>query len=143
MLSLPRHPHEMIALITFKAKIGDVEGLMNICIPHMVVEPVVPKLSTRFWFSIKEKQVSKTDKTSIENRIKDTEVSIKALLGKTTITIGDFLDLQKGDVLLLNTNAEGNLEVLVDGVTKFYAKPGVRKKNCFGKRNCKKGELYG
>jgi flagellar motor switch protein FliM len=139
-------PHEMIALITFKAKIGDVEGLINICIPHMVVEPVVPKLSTRFWFSIKEKQVSKTDKTSIENRIKSTRVEIKALLGKTSITIGDFLDLHKGDVLLLNTNVEGNLEVLVDGIIKFYAKPGVRK-NKIALRVSeivkREGELYG
>ena len=39
-------PNEMVALVTFTAKIGDVEGLLNLCIPHMTVEPVLEKLST-------------------------------------------------------------------------------------------------
>lgn len=119
--------HEMIALVTLKAKIGDVEGLINICIPHLVIEPVISKLSTKFWFSMKEKEISEKSKTNIQNRIKSTKVPIKALLGKTVITIGDFLDLQKGDVLPLNTDVNGNLEILVDNITKFYATPGVRK----------------
>lgn len=45
-------PNEMVALVTFTAKIGDVEGFFNICIPHMVVEPIMPKLSTKLWFSL-------------------------------------------------------------------------------------------
>ncbi|HHW30456.1 MAG TPA: flagellar motor switch protein FliM [Clostridiaceae bacterium] len=119
--------HEMVALITLKAKIGEVEGIMNVCIPYLVVEPIIPKLSTKFWFSVKESKVSDQAKTSLENRIKNTEVLVRAILGKSEITIRDFLDLQKGDVLPLDTNVDGDLEIFVDGITKFYAKPGVRK----------------
>lgn len=119
--------HEMVALITFKVKIGEVEGIMNLCIPYLVVEPVIPKLSTKFWFSVKETAASEEAKASIENRIKSTEVVVRALLGKTEITVGDFLDLQRGDVLPLDTNVDEDLQVLVDGITKFHAKPGVRK----------------
>ena len=49
------NPTEMVALVTFQAKVGEVEGLMNLCIPHMVVEPVMSKLSTKLWFSMIEK----------------------------------------------------------------------------------------
>ena len=34
-------PNEVIALVTLNAKVGDTEGMINICIPHMVVEPIV------------------------------------------------------------------------------------------------------
>ncbi|HHW47829.1 MAG TPA: flagellar motor switch protein FliM [Clostridiaceae bacterium] len=120
-------PNEMVALVTLSARIGEVEGMINICIPHMVVEPVIPKLSTKFWFSTVEKEVTQEAKQAIESRIQTTEVPVKALLGRTTITVSDFLELQPGDVLQLDTNINDNLEVMVGELTKFYAKPGVKK----------------
>jgi len=120
-------PNEMVALVTLRARIGDAEGMINICIPHMVVEPIMPKLSTRFWFSTIEKQTPKETKQSIQNKIQHTKVPIKAILGKTTITVRDFLELQRGDVLPLDKGVNGDIEVLVGDLTKFYAKPGVHK----------------
>ena len=46
-------PNETIAIITMNAQIGEIEGIINICIPHMVLEPILPKLSTKFWYSSK------------------------------------------------------------------------------------------
>lgn len=120
-------PNEMVALVTLSARVGDVEGMLNICIPHMVVEPVVSKLSTRFWFSSLEKETTPETKQSIENRIQNTEVPVRAMLGKTTVTVGDILELHIGDVLPLDTNVNDGLEVLVGELKKFMAKPGVKK----------------
>ena len=66
MLSLHKlYPRmKWLHLITLSAKVGDVEGMINICIPHMVVEPIVSKLSTRFWFSNIEKETTQRDKGS-------------------------------------------------------------------------------
>lgn len=44
-------PSEMIAIITINMKIGDVEGLMNVCLPYITLEPVMDKLNTKFWYS--------------------------------------------------------------------------------------------
>lgn len=52
-------PNEMIALVSLKIKIGSVEGFMNFCIPHMVIETVMSRLNTRFWF------VSSVDEESL------------------------------------------------------------------------------
>jgi len=120
-------PNEMVALVTLSARIGEVEGMINICIPHMVVEPVIPKLSTKFWFSTVEKEITPETKQAIENRIQTTEVPVKAILGRMTITVNDCIELQPGDVLQLDTNINDNLEVMVGELTKFYAKPGVKK----------------
>ena len=43
------------------------------------------------------------------------------------ITVAEFLELQPGDVLPLDTNVNGNLEVLVGDILKFYANPGVKR----------------
>lgn len=44
-------PSEMIAIITINVKIGDVEGMMNICLPYLTLEDVMDKLNTKYWFS--------------------------------------------------------------------------------------------
>jgi flagellar motor switch protein FliM len=44
-------PSEMIAIVTINIKIGEVEGLMNICLPYITLEPVMDKLNTKFWYS--------------------------------------------------------------------------------------------
>lgn len=120
-------PNEMVALITMSARVGEAEGMINICIPHLVVEPIISKLSTRLWFSMVEKETTKETKDSIEVKIQNTLVPVKAILGETTITVMDFLEIQTGDVIPLDTNINDGLEVLVGDLLKFHAKPGVRK----------------
>ncbi|MCX7708918.1 MAG: flagellar motor switch protein FliM [Clostridia bacterium] len=120
-------PNEIIALVTLSARVGDVEGMINICIPHMVVEPIISKLSTRLWFSSVEKESTKETKESIEIKIENTRVPVRAVLGRTTISVNEFIELQPGDVIPLDTAVNGDLEVLVGDLLKFYATPGVKK----------------
>ncbi|NMA65512.1 MAG: flagellar motor switch protein FliM [Clostridiaceae bacterium] len=121
-------PNETVVLVTFTAKIGDVEGLLNLCIPHMTVEPVMEKLSTRLWFSLIEKEATEEGRELLRTKVEDTKVPVKAILGRTTISVNDFLLLQQGDVLSLNTDVEGKVEVLIGEMLKFLGIPGVRNK---------------
>lgn len=119
--------NETVALITLSARVGDVDGMINICIPHMVVEPIVSKLSTKFWFSNVEKEATPEMKESIENKVENTLVPVRAVLGKTSISVNDFIELQQGDVLPLDTGVNDDMEILVGNLLKFYATPGVKK----------------
>ncbi len=121
-------PNEMVALITFVAKIGEVEGLINLCVPHMVLEPYMSKLSTKLWFTMVEKGTNEGNQFAMESRIEQSSVTLKAILGNSRLTVGEFLMLQPGDVLQLDTPVEGELDVLVGELHKFRAKPGVRNK---------------
>ena len=120
-------PNEMIALVTLDTKIGDVKGMMNICIPHLVVEPVISKLSTKYWFGSIQKEMSAESKQNIEHKIENTKIPLKVLLGKTQIPVSDFIELQKGDVIQLDTMVNSELEMMVGNIHKFYGQPGVRK----------------
>ncbi len=121
-------PNEMVVLVTFTARIGEVEGLLNLCIPHMTVEPVMSKLSTKLWFSLIEQGSTEESKEAIERKIEESKIPVSAILGRTTISVNDFLMLQTGDVLSLNTNVDGKIEVIVGDMLKFYGKPGARNK---------------
>lgn len=120
-------PNEIVALVTLSARVGEVEGMINICIPHMVVEPIISKLSTRLWFSTIEKETTRETKESIEIKIETTKVPVRAILGRTVISVNEFIELQPGDVIPLDSSVSGDLEILVGDLLKFYGTPGVKK----------------
>lgn len=120
-------PNEIVALITLSARVGDVEGMINICIPHMLLEPILSKLSTKFWFSSAEKETIKDSKDTLEKKVQGMVVPVRAILGRTTLSVGDFLEIQAGDVIALDTGVGSVMDVLVGELAKFKAKPGVRK----------------
>lgn len=120
-------PNEIIALITFNVKIGNIEAMMNICIPHMVIEPIVDKLNTRFWFSHEKKQTTKQYRHQIEKRLELSKIPVSAILGKTQITVKEFIELQKNDIITLDSSVESDMQIHVGDFLKFYGKPGVYK----------------
>ncbi|WP_237722329.1 flagellar motor switch protein FliM [Keratinibaculum paraultunense] len=118
-------PNETIALITMNVEVGSTEGMLNICIPHLVIEPVLDKLSTRYWFSTKEKDLSEKEILAIKKRILDTRVPIKTELGSTTVKVKDILDLQKGDVIKLNSRTDEEIRVRIGSQVKFLGTIGT------------------
>lgn len=121
-------PNETIALVTLNVRIGEVEGMINMCIPHYVLEPIIPKLSTRLWYSNTNKEVTSEEKNAIKIGLEKTYVNIRAVIGSAKITVGDFLNLQIGDVIQLDTKVNEDIKVIVGNQKKFTAKPGVKKK---------------
>lgn len=117
-------PSEMIALVTLNIRLGEVEGLMNICLPYMTLEPVMDNLNTKNWYaSLQEKDEHQYSET-IEALIARAPMPIKAVLGKSAISVNDFLGLQRGDIIRLNTRADEELNVYVGNIRKFTALPG-------------------
>lgn len=119
-------PSEMTAIITMNIRIGNVEGLMNICIPFSCVEPVIDKLNTKYWYStMKEKDDSGVYQEAIEDIISKAKIPIRAILGKSIISVNDFVNIQPGDIIRLDTRIDEELEVYVGNINKFTALPGA------------------
>lgn len=118
-------PSEMTSIVTMNIKIGNVEGMMNVCLPYSCLEKVIDKLNTKFWFSTMQVKDEKTYKEFIEVAIAKARIPIKAVLGKSTISVNDFLGLQRGDIIKLNTKVDDELNVFVGNINKFKALPGA------------------
>lgn len=133
-------PNETVALVTFNVKIAEVEGMLSICIPYITVEPIISKLSTRYWVSNKEKQGDSKFKEVIEAGVEKTKVPIDVILGKTSITVSDLLGLQIGDVLPLDKKINSELDMLVGGLRKFRCTAGIHKNRIAVKITSKVGK---
>ena len=120
-------PSDMIAIVTLNMKIGDVEGMLNICLPFFTLEDVMDKLNTKYWFSTMQENHDEHYEEYIESMIRRVDVPIKAVLGKSTISVSDFLNLQVGDCIRLDSRVDTDMEVYVGNIKKFTALPGTEK----------------
>ncbi len=117
-------PSEMTAIVTVNVKIGDVEGLMNICLPYITLEPVMDKLNTKFWYSNLQEKNDMIYGDTIEHLISKAIIPIRVVLGKSVISVSDFATLQPGDIIRLDTKVNQELNVYVGDIHKFTALPG-------------------
>lgn len=117
-------PSEMASIITMNMRIGNIEGMINVCLPYDVIEPVVDKLNTKYWYSTVRVSDSFDQREFIEVAIAKARIPIRVELGRSTISVNDFVNIQKGDIIKLNTKATDELNVFVGNIKKFYALPG-------------------
>ena len=118
-------PNEMTSIITMNIKIGAAEGLMNICIPYDVIEPVIDKLNTKNWYSSNETTEIGTYKEVIEESLQKAQIPVRAIMGRSAISVNDFMHLLPGDIIKIDTHLEDELDVYVGNIKKFSAIPGA------------------
>ena len=117
-------PSEMVALVTLNIKIGDTEGLMNICLPYMTLEDIIDRINTKYWFSSMQEKSGESYAEAIETLISRADIPVKAILGKSVISVTDFMNIQVGDVIRLDAKVEDELNIYVGNIRKFTALPG-------------------
>lgn len=120
-------PTDMISIVTLNVKIGEVEGLMNVCLPYFTLESIMDRLNTRYWFSNMQEKTDELFTEQIEGMIKRVSIPIKAVLGTTSVSVNEFVNLQVGDIIRLDTRVDDELSVYVGNIHKFTALPGSSK----------------
>ena len=120
-------PGDMVAIVTLNIKIGDVEGFMNICLPFFTLEDVMDKLNTKYWYSTMQENHDENYEAYIETLVRKVDVPIKAVLGTSVISVNDFINLQVGDCIRLNTGVDQDMNIYVGNIKKFTALPGTEK----------------
>ena len=117
-------PNETVVVISLNTIIGETTGMINICIPHVVLEPIVPNLSVRYWMQTNTKEISPEQTKMLETRVKQAKLPVVAELGTTDITIEEFLTMAIGDVVQLDQKIENPLTLKVGNLPKFTVQPG-------------------
>lgn len=118
-------PNETIALISMSTKIGESTGMINLCIPHIVLEPVIGSLTVNNLFFAQKKERSDEETTILESRVRRAKLQIIAELGSTKIAVQEFLNLALGDVIDLERTVHEPVPIQVGGKLKFYGTPGI------------------
>jgi flagellar motor switch protein FliM len=121
-------PNEQTALVTLDLNVGGAQGYFNFCIPYIVIEPMAQQINTANWF--RSKKLDATDEKEkyakkVEQKLEKALLDVRAVIGQTKITVGEFVNLAEGDIILLDTYINSELDVKVGNLHKFTAKPGV------------------
>jgi flagellar motor switch protein FliM len=120
-------PNEMIAIVTLNMKIGEVEGFMNVCLPYFTLESVMDKLNTKYWFSTMKDSGDENYEMYIESLIRRVDIPLRVIMGYSSISVSDFIGLQVGDIIRLDSQVDSELDVYVGNIKKFNAVPGTEK----------------
>jgi len=120
-------PSEIVAVITFTTVVGDgtARGLMNLCLPHITLDPMLSHLSSYRRYETNALQAEGDEAQRIQQWIERASISLTVVAGETEISVRDFLQLQAGDVVPINRRVTQDLDLLVEDVAKFKVQAGV------------------
>lgn len=121
-------PSEISAVIEFEVKINDVTGKMSMCIPYVVLEPIIGDLSAQKWFTVGKKESTAETVESLTKVMREAKMPIVVKVGETQISVREMLGLKPGDVIRLDTSPHKEIEVLIEGLVKLMGRPGVSSK---------------
>jgi flagellar motor switch protein FliM len=105
-------PSEIVISTSFSLEFGGTAADMHICFPYSMVEPIRDLL-----YSTMQSDQLSTDHRWIlmlRKQLQDAEVEIAAQLATTTVTLGQILKMNTGDIIPLNISE--NIVANVDGI---------------------------
>lgn len=118
-------PNETVVVVSFNTQIGDVSGMINICIPHIVLEPIIPKLSAHYWMESATKERDPEKYAILSKHMEKVELEAKVILGQSNITVNELLQLTTEDVISLNQKIQDPLTLEVNGEPKMHVQVGT------------------
>lgn len=121
-------PNETVVVVSLNTQIGEVSGLINICIPHIVLEPIISKLSVHYWMETSTKERNPESFEKLSKYMENVQMEVKVHLGETTIKLHDLLHLKENDIISLNQLIEDPLTLLVNNTPKMLVQPGKSRK---------------
>ncbi len=120
-------PNEVVVLISFELTLGDMRGMMNLCIPFNSIERISGKLSSDSWFSYGKTESTEESMRGIAQRLHGSLVQMAVQLAHTQISTNDLVGLRVGDIITTEKDVRAPLLVRIEGVDKFAASLGAFK----------------
>jgi len=120
---------DMVLLVILKLKVSEVEGMVSICIPYFLMEPIMDKLSSQQWFASTGRKSDEKSGEYIQRHLSKVRIPVALELGHTVLSVSDVLQLSVGDVVKLDEVLGDPLDVRIGNMVKFKAVPGTSNGN--------------
>ncbi|MDM5338079.1 flagellar motor switch protein FliM [Fictibacillus enclensis] len=120
-------PNETVVVISLSTTVGETSGMMNVCLPQVLLDPIISKLSVHNWMQNSQKELLPEEAALIEQKIRKTPLPVSVQLGSASMNVEEFLQLNAGDIIQLNKKINQPLAVYVENNKKFIAQPGKAK----------------
>ena len=120
-------PTDVVIIVTIEIELEQESATLTLCTPYSTIEPLRGKLATGFQSTRLE--VDTGVKQRMEENVKRTISSMTVQLAQGTIKTKDFLALQPGDVMTLDSNPSEEALVKIEGTPKYYGYVGSYRGN--------------
>jgi flagellar motor switch protein FliM len=117
--------NDIVLFLSFKVIMEESYGLISLCFPYLLLEPMLGQLSNTSWFVSNLRGQTQAERRLLSRETRHSPLPIRALVGHTDVTVEDFLALEPGDVIRLNETAGSPIQVEVGGHIRFHGKPGL------------------
>lgn len=118
-------PRDMVLLVIMKLKVGDVEGMISLCIPYFLMEPIIDKLSSQQWFVSTSRKSDDSVRENLVRSLERVKIPMAIELGHTVLSLADVYNLEAGDVIRLDEAMNDEMDVRVGNCVRFKARPGT------------------
>jgi flagellar motor switch protein FliM len=120
-------PNEVIVLVSFEITIGEMRGIMNLCVPFNTIEPLSGKLSSDSWSAYTKRVADSRQQLNLETGLSNAGVEMVVQLAETNLSAKEIANLCVGDVIMTEMDQNEGLRIFVEGRPLFLGSPGVVK----------------
>ncbi len=115
---------DAVIVCKFQLDIEEMSGVIYICLPVSIIQPIKKKLQTSFQT---EESEDPAWRQALLTNIRDIPVEIEVPLGTAELTGREVLGLETGDIIQLDTRFDDMLLALIKNQPKFKGYPGIFK----------------
>lgn len=119
-------PSDMVMLIGFQLRVGPATGTLSLCVPHLVLEPVMDRFTAQSYFSNQSDSPTPEMRDGLVSQLEGVSVPVTVELGDAQLNVGDLLALSPGDVIPLSVAPGSDALVRIGRREAFHAQPGTR-----------------
>lgn len=118
-------PNEVVVLISFELTMGEVRGMVNLCIPFNSIERISSKLAANNWVTYSSVAPTAESMEQIGDQLAGSTVEVVVTLAESKLRTADLLGLRVGDIITTEKDSNSQLDVCVEGMAKLLARPGA------------------
>ena len=120
---------QIVAFVSCELKVGDMAGVMNFCLPYLVLQSIGPQLSDFQWSPtvVAGRGVTEEDIAQLARNVERAPVDVTVELGRTIVSLRDLIALQPGDLVLFDKLVSEPLAVTVNEREKFKVFAGINR----------------
>jgi flagellar motor switch protein FliM len=117
---------EMVLVATYSVTApGEIEpGEMCFCIPFISLQSLVGRLGTQFRFAAMTREQTPAQRQHLDRVVKQTSLGLRIVLGTSSLTVGEVMALQAGDVLVLDQRSDAQMTGYIAGAERVVGRAG-------------------
>lgn len=118
-------PSQTVILISFDTAVGSSSGMVSLCLPDIVLEAASGKMSLRQRFGRGPRHTDAKCAADLQVALEETRLPVVAVLGRTSVTFGELLCLEPGDVVKIGTRVDEDLAIVIGERQRLRGRPGL------------------